>query len=136
MRATNGMLILTLMSCAGLPKADLMSASDPYVVFDNGISKSQSQKTSVIQNNNDPVWKNETLTLTVSESTPVEIRIYDEDDFTADDLLCFCTLNVERQCDMSGKPKQFEIRMTVHERWKSQKKSPIFKFTATYNKLL
>ena len=118
--------------CANdLPKADLLSDSDPYVVFKN--KNGQSVKTQVIDNNNDPKW-NEHLVLSVNENDPIIIEIYDEDDHTKDDLLCTQQLNIHQQCKI-GEEVKFKMNMNVDKHYKKQKKHPTFTFTVIYNKM-
>ena len=93
--------------CANdLPKADLLSDSDPYVAFKN--KNGQSVKTKVIDNNNDP--NGTTFSLSVNENEPVFIEIYDEDDHTKDDLLCTQQLNIHQQCKV-GEEVKFKMNM-------------------------
>ncbi|ETO27028.1 DNA binding protein [Reticulomyxa filosa] len=127
---TDGVLMLRVIGCTDLPRADTLSDSDPYAVFD---SQYQQVKTKTIDNNNSPVW-NENLMLTVKEDAPVKIRVYDADEVGDDDLIGYATLSVAHDC----KPQQeieFKLKLIVPSKYVKQKKTPVLHFYATFNKL-
>ena len=126
-----GVIQIHVVCASDLPKADLMSASDPYVVFKN--KNGQSVKTKTINNKNDPEW-NEHLVLSVNENEPVIIEIYDEDDHSKDDLLCTQQLNVDKQCKVCEEVK-FKMNMNVEKKYDKQKKHPFLVFNVIYNKM-
>jgi len=131
MVANTGVLHIHAKSALGLPKADRFSDSDPYVVFSN--MSGQSVKTKVIDDNNSPTW-NERLMLSVNENEPVTIEIYDEDNHTADDLLCTATLDVAKQCK-AGQTVDFSMSMKVDVHFVKQKTHPTLKFSVMYEKM-
>lgn len=119
--------------CANeLPKADLFSDSDPYVVFAN--NNGQSVKTKVIDDNNDPKW-NEHLVLSVNENRPISIQIFDEDNHTKDDLLCTATLNIGTQCKVGEETEFNKFPMKLDPHFKKHKGNPTLSFSVTYNKM-
>lgn len=115
----------------------VMSNSDPYVVFDSG---TQTVRSSVIDNNNNPVWKNERLMLSVNEERPIKISIYDEDKFSSDDFLCWKLFNVghsecARHLGQEIEFKDFQMTLTEEYSSKSNAKQPLFTFKMSYTKL-
>jgi len=79
----HGILNILLKSAAFLPKADLFSESDPYVIMKHGMS--QSCKSKIIRNCCNPVW-DEQLSLSVHEDKPIQLEVYDWD-VRNDDLI-------------------------------------------------
>eukprot|EP01084_Bolivina_argentea_P225548 381122_1 len=126
-----GVIQIHVICANDLPKADLFSDSDPYVIFNN--TNGQSVKTKVIDDNNDPKW-NQHLVLSVHENQPITITIYDEDDHSKDDLLCKNILHIGKQCK-DGKETKFHMAMQVDKKYKKQKKNSTLTFTVTYNKM-
>merc|ERR1712130_494719 len=99
-----GVIQIHVVSAKDLPKADLLSDSDPYVVFSN--RNGQTVRSKTIDNNNNPKW-NQHLILSVNEHEPITITIFDEDDHSSDDLLCSATLDVALKCKV-GEEVKFE----------------------------
>lgn len=132
-----GVIEIKVNSANNLPKADLLSDSDPYVVFKN--QNSQSVKTKVVDNNNNPKW-NEHLVLSVNENEPISIAIYDEDDHTSDDLLCISSLNIAKECK-PGKEIIFDkYKMKIEDKYlkqykKRENKDATLNFSVIYNKM-
>mmetsp|Transcript_38330 Transcript_38330/g.61280 ORF Transcript_38330/g.61280 Transcript_38330/m.61280 type:complete len:307 (+) Transcript_38330:341-1261(+) len=131
MKEYSGVIQIHAVCANHLPKADLLSDSDPYVVFDNQLG--QTVKSKVIDNDNDPKW-NEHLVLSVNEHIPVAIRIYDEDDISSDDLLCTSSLSVDKECK-NGEEVKFNMTMNVEKKYQKQKKHATLTFTVIYNKM-
>ena len=116
------------MICASnLPKADLFSKSDPYVVISNHLG--QTVRTKTIADCHNPIW-NEHLTLSVHDQQPLSIQIYDEDEHAKDDLLCCCTVDVAADCTVSKEVK-FHRKMDSSSRPNHDKLSTLT-FTALY----
>ena len=128
-----GVIKIFVIGAKDLPNADVGSASDPYVVFEN--SSGQAVKTKVIDDDNNPIW-NEHLVLSVNENEPVSIKVFDKDKFTKDDLLCVECLNVAKQCK-NGEEILFVLNMKLPKdapaKWK--KNHPTLKFKVVYDKM-
>jgi len=73
----------------GLPSLDMMGASDPFCVITCNETKT-AQHTQVIENNNNPVWK-ETLWFEVLPTHYLKLECFDKDpigqDFIGDALI-------------------------------------------------
>eukprot|EP01084_Bolivina_argentea_P144658 253740_1 len=132
MTTYTGVLMIHVICATDLPKADLFSDSDPYVVFHCNCPSGQSVKTKVIMDNNNPKW-NQQLMLSVDEKVPISITIYDEDDHTKDDLLCSASLHVQKQCKV-GEEVTFNMAMDVNKEWKKQNKHSSLTFKVKYEK--
>merc|ERR1711879_1042780 len=94
----------------------------------------QTVRSKTIDNNNDPTW-NQHLILSVNEHEPITITIFDEDDHTADDLLCSTTLDIGLKCKVGEEVKFENYPMNVDNTWKKQKKKSTFTFAVTYDKM-
>ncbi len=132
MVAYTGVIKIHVISAKQLPKADLLSDSDPYVVFSN--KNGQTVRSKTIDNNNDPVW-NEHLILSVNEHEPITITIFDEDAHSADDLLCTATLDIGLKCKEGEEVKFDSFPMAVDHAYKKQKKKSTFTFAVTYDRM-
>jgi len=132
MVAYTGVIKIHCISAKQLPKADLLSDSDPYVVFSN--RNGQAIRSKTVDNNNDPVW-NQHLILSVNEHEPITITIFDEDDHSSDDLLCSATLDIARKCKEGEEVKFQQYAMNVEERWQKQKKKSTLTFSVIYEKM-
>ena len=127
-----GVIQISKISAKDLPKADLLSASDPYVIFRN--VNGQSVKTKVIDNDNNPTWDKEHLVLSVNENEAIIIEIWDEDNQSKDDLLCSQEFNVCKECK-NGEQVVAKLKMEVNKKYKKQKKESTMEFTVQYDKM-
>jgi len=131
MQETHGILNINLKRATDLPKLDTFSDSDPYVVFECG--EFQRQKSSAIQDDNNPVWE-EMIRLTVNELVPIKITLYDEDDLSKDDVMGEIIWNWYD--DLSTTDRYFfkkEIDCSCCR--KNRKKTAFLELEVTYTKL-
>jgi len=124
---TTGELHCHIICASNLPKADKLSKSDPFVLMTNHLGESVRTKT--IMDCHNPIW-NEPLRLHVHDQQPVSIQIFDEDDHSANDLLCSCLLNVAADCTATKEVK-FHETMDPEPRFQSKLLSTLT-FTALY----
>lgn len=127
-----GVIQFHSMSARHLPKGDLLTGSDPYVVFSN--KNGQSVQTKTINNCTNPIW-NEHLMLSVNENEPINITIYDQDFGTADDLLCSMTLDIGSKCKEGEEVILKDLPMKVEKSFAKQNKKSTFSFAVLYNKM-
>ena len=132
MVAYSGIIQIHAISANQLPKADLLSDSDPYVVFSNG--NGQSVRTKIIKDNNDPIW-NEHLILSVNEREPISVIVFDDNKTKKDSMLCSATLDIGLSCEEGVEATFTHFPMTVDRRWKKQKKGSTLCFSVTYDKM-
>eukprot|EP00026_Physarum_polycephalum_P017463 Phypoly_transcript_18697.p1 GENE.Phypoly_transcript_18697~~Phypoly_transcript_18697.p1 ORF type:complete len:212 (+),score=37.51 Phypoly_transcript_18697:33-668(+) len=89
--AGGGRLFIQCIEARNLARKDLLSKSDPYCVFSivhkhNFSLLSSTQKTTTINNNQNPVW-NQSFTFNVSnpETELLKVKVYDNDPLSFDD---------------------------------------------------
>ena len=124
-----GMIQFHSMSANNLPKADVLSESDPYVVITSKSGVHTQSK--AIDGTADPIW-NENLVLPVNENDTINISIYDEDPYSRDDLLCSMTLDIRSKCTDGKEVNLKDLRMKVKKKFKKQHRKPTISFTVLY----
>lgn len=99
--------------CAkGLPKADRSGHSDPYAVcYVPGKPKSK-VKTKVIEDTEDPVWRQEFILQGWKKGDPLTFSVFDHDKVGADDMLATLQLPSERFY-----PEVFEGTLALENTW-------------------
>ncbi|XP_019352015.1 cytosolic phospholipase A2 delta [Alligator mississippiensis] len=82
------LLFVKIVRARNMVKADLLSATDCYVTLWLPTSSKEEAKTKTILNSNEPEW-NETFCFRIQTQVKniLELRVYDEDPLTKDDLL-------------------------------------------------
>ena len=98
-----------IICASNLPKADMISNSDPYVMITNHLG--HSVKTKTIWNSHNPMW-NEHLSLDIHAQHPLTIQIFDEDQHCKDTVLCSCVMNMATECTAATEVK-FHRKMEV-----------------------
>ncbi|CAK9054451.1 unnamed protein product [Durusdinium trenchii] len=103
---------ITILSAAGLPKADRTGHSDPYVVVEvPGKSRSKA-KTTVAHYTENPVWNQPLVVRGWRRGEPLAISVVDADVMGADDQLAFVQVP---SADLF--PHGFEGRLEMQNTW-------------------
>ncbi|ELW48126.1 Cytosolic phospholipase A2 delta, partial [Tupaia chinensis] len=85
-------LTVRVLEARRLPRADLLSEADPYVVLQLPTAPGMKYRTQTVTDSSNPVW-NETFRFLIQSQVKniLELSIYDEDSVTEDDI-CFKVL--------------------------------------------
>lgn len=103
-----GVVMIKLKSAKDLINTDLLSLSDPYVVFDLG---RQTLKSRVVLDNLNPVWE-ETIPMSWDGKDMLHVHVFDQDMGLAgaDDSLGLCTINL-KDMNLTDTPQQFDFKL-------------------------
>jgi len=93
-----GILLVKLIGCAELEKADFLGKSDPYVLLTTGL---QTVKSKMIQNTLNPKF-DETLMLSWDGSSPLIVQVMDHDKFKKHDPIGSLTISLAEDENLAG----------------------------------
>ncbi|CAG9312955.1 unnamed protein product [Blepharisma stoltei] len=99
-------LIVNLYQCKNLPAADSDGNSDPYIeIYCCGVTKRSKTKPNTLN----PMWY-ETIPIdfeisSLEDNPPILIYVFDEDEFSADDLIGICIIPLSEASKSHSMPK-------------------------------
>ncbi|KAL9653940.1 hypothetical protein ABK040_014153 [Willaertia magna] len=96
----NDVITIKVLSAENLMAADKNGLSDPYVQIITSIDNFKVHSTSIIQNNLNPIWNNESFPfMVISPSSFVEfkLKVMDKDEFLNDDFLGEFNLRIDKK---------------------------------------
>lgn len=107
-----------------LPSADMNGKSDPYVVFQVG---NTTRKSSCIKADLNPVWEPAQVFHFALEDAAfgvLEVKVYDHDRFTSDDLIGSCSIGLGQFVDVET-PQVLMHELVIPNLFESQNRKSV-----------